>query len=210
MFLTNFTRTVPRSSPYLRAGLHFSSIRSISRLQVPDIASLPKATQQIIKSHHNDNWTRALALNPDTLRRFVTHYEDLFSANTTKLDAVDREIIAVVVSHANGCGFCQTHHTHGLSDALGKDTAAKVRAKKIALDWHLVGDLSDKHKTLAAFSELVASKPREVGRHQLNELKDVGYEEEQIVEIVEVAGWFAHSNRLMIALGVEIDDKNLE
>ncbi|KAG8361786.1 hypothetical protein FVEN_g12608 [Fusarium venenatum] len=185
MFLTNLTRTVPRSSPYLRAGLHFST-------------------------HHNDNWTRALALNPDTLRRFVTHYEDLFSENTTKLDDVDREIIAVVVSHANGCGFCQTHHTHGLSAALGKDTAAKVRAKKIALDWHLVGDLSDKHKTLAAFSELLASKPREVGRQQLNELKDVGYEEEQIVEIIEVAGWFAHSNRLMIALGVEIDDKNLE
>ncbi|CEI63352.1 unnamed protein product [Fusarium venenatum] len=196
MFLTNLTRTVPRSSPYLRAGLHFSIYR--------------RKLNKIIKAHHNDNWTRALALNPDTLRRFVTHYEDLFSENTTKLDDVDREIIAVVVSHANGCGFCQTHHTHGLSAALGKDTAAKVRAKKIALDWHLVGDLSDKHKTLAAFSELLASKPREVGRQQLNELKDVGYEEEQIVEIIEVAGWFAHSNRLMIALGVEIDDKNLE
>ncbi|KAM0543972.1 hypothetical protein ACHAPJ_012067 [Fusarium lateritium] len=202
--------SVPRGSGYIRSRLLVSSTRSISRLRVPDTASLPKSTQQTIQAHHGDNWTRALALNSDTLRRFVTHYEDLFSDQTTKLDAVDREIVAVVVSHANGCGFCQTHHTHGLTAALGKDKSAKVRAKKIALDWHLVGDLSEKHKTLAAFSELLASNPRGVGKQQLDDLKKVGYEEEQIIEIIEVVGWFSHSNRLMIALGVEIDDKNLE
>ncbi|KAJ4011801.1 hypothetical protein NW752_004201 [Fusarium irregulare] len=194
----------------IRTSLYFPSTRSISRLRVPDTATLSKSTQQIIQAHHGDNWTRALALNPDTLRRFVTHYEDLFSDQTTRLNAVDREIVAVVVSHTNGCGFCQTHHTHGLTAALGKDNVAKLRAKKIALDWHLVSDLSEKHKTLAAFSELLTSNPRGVGKQQLNELKEVGYEEEQIVEIIEVVGWFSHSNRLMIALGVEIDDKNLE
>ncbi|KAJ4245711.1 hypothetical protein NW762_013835 [Fusarium torreyae] len=210
MLSTAFRRSVPRGPGHIRTSLHFPSTRSISRLRVPDTATLTKSTQQTIEAHHGDNWTRALALNPDTLRRFVTHYEDLFSDQTTKLDAVDREIVAVVVSHTNGCGFCQTHHTHGLTAALGKDKAAKLRAKKIALDWHLVADLSEKHKTLAAFSELLASNPRGVGKQQLNELKKVGYEEEQIVEIIEVVGWFSHSNRLMIALGVEIDDKNLE
>ena len=73
-----------------------------------------------------------------------------------------------------------------------------------------MGDLSEKHKTLAAFSELLTSNPKGVGKKQLNELKEVGYDEEQIVEIIEVVGWFSHSNRLTIALGVEIDDKNLE
>ncbi|KAF5024144.1 hypothetical protein F66182_3778 [Fusarium sp. NRRL 66182] len=210
MFSTQLKRILPRGSVYIRSGIHQSPIRSISRLRVPDVTSLPTSTQKAIQAHHGDNWARALALNPDTLRRFVTHYEDLFSSQTSKLEAVDREIVAVVVSHTNGCGFCQTHHTHGLKNALGNDDAAKFRAKKIALDWHLVGDLSDKHKALAAFTERLTSKPREVGKQQLNELMDVGYEEQQIVEIIEVVGWFSHSNRLMIALGVEIADKHLE
>ncbi|KAI1066919.1 hypothetical protein LB507_011340 [Fusarium sp. FIESC RH6] len=210
MLSSALKKSTPRGSGIIRTSLYFPATRSISRLRVPDTASFSKSTQQIIQSHHGDNWTKALALNPDTLRRFVTHYEDLFSHQTTKLNAVDREIVAVVVSHTNGCGFCQTHHTQGLTAALGKDNAAKLRAKKIALDWHLVGDLSEKHKTLAAFSELLTSNPRGVGKQQLDELKEVGYEEEQIVEIIEVVGWFSHSNRLMIALGVDIDDKNLE
>ncbi|KAH7182305.1 AhpD-like protein [Fusarium flagelliforme] len=210
MLSTALRRSTPRGSSYIRSRLYFPSTRSISRLRVPEVATLSKSTQQIIQAHHGDNWTRALALNPDTLRRFVTHYEDLFTDQTTKLNAIDREIVAVVVSHTTGCGYCQTYHTHGLTAALGKDNAAKLRAKKIALGWHLVGDLSEKHKILAAFSELLASNPKGVGKQQLIELKKVGYEEEEIVEIIEVIGWFSHSNRLMIALGVEIDDKNLE
>jgi uncharacterized peroxidase-related enzyme len=210
MLSTALRRSTPRGSDYIRTSLYFPSTRSISRLRVPEAATLSKSTQQIIQAHHGDNWTRALALNPDTLRRFVTHYEDLFTDQTTKLNAIDREIVAVVVSHTTGCGYCQTYHTHGLTAALSKDSAAKLRAKKIALDWHLVGDLSEKHKILAAFSEFLASNPKGVGKQQLIELKKVGYDEEQIVEIIEVVGWFSHSNRLMIALGIEIDDKNLE
>ncbi|KAF4470930.1 peroxidase-related enzyme [Fusarium albosuccineum] len=202
-----FTRTrtfIPRGLAYNRSLV---SLRPFSRLSIPDPKSQTEATKKMIQNHHNDNWVRALSLNPNTLRRFVTHYEDVFTDETTTLDSVDRETIAVTVSRTNGCGLCQAHHTRGLASALGGDDAAKVRAKKIASDWHVLENLSEKQKALAAFAELVASKPREVGKKDLEKLKQVGFQQEQIVEIVEVAGWFSHSNRLMIALGIEPDDK---
>lgn len=209
--LSTCARTcLPRGIVQLGARSSLASIRPFSRLRIPDPASLPKSTVETIKAHHNDNWVRALALNPDTLRRFVTHYEDLFSDQTTKLQAAERELIAVVVSGANGCGLCRANHTQGLAVALGKDEVATLRAKRIALDWHIVGDLSKKEKVLAAFAELLATRPREVGKRQLDELKEVGFKEDEIVEILEVVGWFAHSNRLMIALGVEADDRYFE
>ncbi|EPE03064.1 peroxidase-related enzyme [Ophiostoma piceae UAMH 11346] len=183
------------------------SARFFSRLSIPDPQSLPKSTQQTIQAHHNDNWVRAFALNPDTLRRFVTHYEDLFSDQTTKLQADDRELIAVVVSGFNGCGLCRSNHTLGLAAALGNDNAARLRAKNIALDWHTAGGLSERQKTLASFAELLASRPREAGKKELEELKQVGFAEDEIVEILEVVGWFSYSNRLVIALGIEPDDR---
>lgn len=211
---TRRTLTFPLASvsTIASAAPHASPIssRAFSRLHVPDSATLPQHTQQTIQRHHNDNWTRALALNPDTLRRFITHYEDLFSDRTTQLHPVDREILAVVVSAANGCGFCRAHHTLGLAAALGADEAAMLKAKKVALDWHIASDLGSREKALAGFAELLAVRPRDVGKKELEALKVQGFKDEEILEIIEVVGWFSHSNRLMIALGVEIDDRYLQ
>ena len=207
MLLTRTRTATLRGLAQIGARPPLPWTRRFSRLSIPDLQSLPKSTQKTIQAHHNDNWARALALNPDTLRRFVTHYEDLFSDQTTKLPAQDRELIAVVVSGANGCGLCRSNHTLGLTAALGNDDAARLRAKKIALDWHTAGGLSARQTALAGFTELLASRPRDVGKPELEALKQVGFAEDEIVEILEVVGWFSHSNRLVIALGVEPDDR---
>ncbi|KAK7754530.1 hypothetical protein SLS62_003550 [Diatrype stigma] len=186
-----------------------TATRAFSRLRVPDTATLPEDAQQIIKRHHGDNWTKALALNPDTLRRFITHYEDLFSNSTTRLEPVDREILAVVVSATNGCGFCRSHHTLGLAAALGGDESATLNAKKIALDWHTAPSLGDREKALASFAERLAIRPRDILKKDVEELRAQGLTDEEILEVVEVVGWFSHSNRLVIALGIEIDDRYL-
>lgn len=215
--LTSLSGKVPISSRLPTATIastarhaYPTATRAFSRLRVPDTATLPQDTQQIIKRHHGDNWTKALALNPDTLRRFITHYEDLFSNSTTRLGPVDREILAVVVSATNGCGFCRSHHTLGLAAALGGDERATLNAKKIALDWHTAPSLGDREKALASFAERLAARPRDILKKDVEELRAQGLTDEEILEVVEVVGWFSHSNRLVIALGIEIDDRYLQ
>lgn len=95
--ISSFQRTLPPS-------------RTISRLRVPSESELPESTRQLISKHHGDNWARAFAVNPDTIRRFVTYYEDIFGTKT-RLPLQERELLAVVTSAASGCGFCQANHT---------------------------------------------------------------------------------------------------
>ncbi|KAL1970081.1 hypothetical protein VTN77DRAFT_6486 [Rasamsonia byssochlamydoides] len=180
--------------------------RTISRLRVPSESELSESTRQLISKHHGDNWVRAFALNEDTTRRFVTYYEDLFGARGGRLPLQERELIAVVTSAANGCGFCRANHTLGLA-AAGND---KIRAKRIALDHHLVPDLSDRERALADLAEKLTLTPREVGQEDFVRLREVGFADEDILEAVETISWFNHSNRICIALGIVPDARYFE
>ncbi|KAL1846826.1 hypothetical protein Plec18170_008968 [Paecilomyces lecythidis] len=182
------------------------NVSNISRLRIPDESDLPSETQKLIAQHHSDNWVRAFSVNPDTARRFVTYYEDLFTNPNAKLPLWEREIIAVVTSATNRCGLCTANHTIGLSAAIGGD---RIRAKRIAADHHLV-ELTEREHALADLSERLTLAPRTISAQDLDQLRQVGFEDEEILEAVETISWFNHSNRITIALGIVPDQRYFE
>lgn len=173
----------------------------ISRLHVPALEDLDAATQKLVDMDGGANWTRAMAVNPDTLRRFMTYYVDLMSPSKGRLPLRERELIAVVVSHENGCGYCTLNHTQGLAKAL-KDP---VRAKRIALDHHLV-ELSEREEALAELAIAITQDPRSVDAEDLAYLRELGLDDQEIAEALEVIAWFNHSNRLAVPIGIVPDD----
>ncbi|MBD1597642.1 peroxidase-related enzyme [Pseudomonas typographi] len=173
-----------------------------SRLRIPDTETLDDATRNLRARHHEENWIQALSLNPGTARRFTGYFEDLFATGQHRLPLADRELIAVVVSVANGCGVCTAHHTH----ALGQVLDDPARAKRIALDHHLV-NLSAREQAIAALALKVTTAPKTITAGDLHALSEHGLSEQQALEVLETSAWFNHTNRLTIALGVLPDDK---
>jgi uncharacterized peroxidase-related enzyme len=173
----------------------------ISRLHVPALDSLDAATKKLVAMDGGANWTRAMAVSPNTLRRFMTYYVDLMSPSKGRLPLRERELLAVIVSHENGCGYCTLNHTQGLADAL-KDP---VRAKRIATDHHLV-DLSEREEALAELAVAITQDPRSVDGEDLAYLHDLGMDDEEIAEAIEIIAWFNHSNRLAVPLGIVPDE----
>lgn len=98
--------------------------------------------------HVNDFW-RALAHDPVTLRRTWESLKQVMGPGT--IDPLVKEMIYVAVSIAHGCDYCI--HTH----------TASARAK--------------------------------------------GMTEAQFMELVSVVGMAAETNRLVTALGVEVDER---
>lgn len=176
--------------------------RSISRLDVPDDKVLSTDIRQLIDRHGGDNWIRALSLSPDTARRFTQYFEQLFSATGTLLPIDERELIAVIVSATNRCGLCTIHHTHALGNVLDDH----AQAQRIALDYHLA-HLSPRSLALAELAETITLSPRQIGPADFERLRAVGLSDAAILEAIETASWFNHTNRIFIASGVVPDDK---
>lgn len=174
----------------------------IGRLDVPEHDALGDDIRELVDRHGNDNWIRALALNPDTARRFAQYFEGLFSATGGRLPIEERELIAVIVSRTNGCGLCTIHHAHALGAALDD----RVKARRIALDYHLA-DLSPRQLALAQIAETITTTPREITAQNLDRLRALGLSDADILEAIETASWFNHTNRIFIAAGVVPDEK---
>lgn len=174
----------------------------ISRLAHSGSGTLPDDIKQLVDTHGGDNWIRALSLNPDTARRFVKYFEQLFNASDNTLPLAERELIAVVVSTTNGCGLCALHHTHALGDALDDHP----KARRIATDLHFA-DLSSREQALADLAIKVTKDPRSVNETDFERLRAEGLSEAAILVAVETASWFNHTNRIFISTGVIPDDR---
>lgn len=114
------------------------------------------------------------------------------------LDNRTRERIALAVAQANGCDYCLSAHTY-----LGANLA-KLSADEITLNRR--GGSSDA-KADAAVS-LAAKLVKERGRVSVADIaavRDAGYSEAQIVEIVAHVALNTLTNYINEALGTVID-----
>ncbi len=55
------------------------------------------------------------SLHPSSIKSHVAFYTDIMFSKTA-LSRAEKEMIAVVVSVANGCIYCQTHHGAALNN----------------------------------------------------------------------------------------------
>ena len=81
---------------------------------VPDESELPADLQKLFAKARErlgfvPNVFRVYAFRPQRLSAWFTHFRQLHEP-TEHLSAADREMIAVVVSSANGCLYCLVAH----------------------------------------------------------------------------------------------------
>jgi uncharacterized peroxidase-related enzyme len=114
------------------------------------------------------NVFRVWAYRPERVSAWFAHYRQLHEP-TTHLDAADREMIAVVVSSANGCLYCLIAHGAALREALGDP----ILGERISYDWRRAG-LDPRRHAICAYADKLTRRPREVTRDDLQTLLDAG------------------------------------
>ncbi len=136
---------------------------------------------------------RVYAFRPQRLSAWFSHYRQLHVA-TERLSAADREMIAVVVSAANGCLYCLVAHGAALRDELGDP----VRGERISYDWHRA-ELDERQSAICAYAEKLTLHPRELTRADLQCLLDVGLSLEEAWDVAEIAAMYNMTNRMAMA-----------
>jgi uncharacterized peroxidase-related enzyme len=139
------------------------------------------------------NVFRVYAFRPERLSAWFAHYRQLHEP-TDGLSAADREMIAVVVSSANGCLYCLVAHGAALRAELGDP----VLGERISYDWRRAG-LDERRAAICAYADKLTLSPRTVGRDDLQSLLDVGLSLHEAWDVAEIAAMYNLTNRMAMA-----------
>jgi uncharacterized peroxidase-related enzyme len=117
------------------------------------------------------------------------------------LTRAEREIIAVVVSAANGCKYCQSHHGAALNQYWKDDNRIELLKQDYRRAW-----LSEKEKAMCDFAVHLTINPIEHEETDFTpQLRAVGLSDKAILDVVLVTAYFNYVNRIVMALGVELE-----
>ena len=140
------------------------------------------------------------SLNPATIVHHMDLYMSIMYARSP-LSRAQREMMAVVVSAANNCEYCQIHHKQALLH-YWKDAD---RVDQLATDYSAIGlDLSEKAFCDLAY-HLTANPSGEKVEQAITTLKELGHDDRSILDAHLVIAYFNFVNRLVLGLGVALE-----
>lgn len=173
----------------------------ISWFPVAERASLSVETQALFgqieeKLGFVPNVFVAFAWRESRFNKWRAHFEELMQPSPG-LGKAEREMISVVVSMQNQCLYCLTAHGFALR-ALLKDP---VKGDRITLDYRRAG-LSEKQEAMLDFAVKVTLDPVTVTEEDIDDLRGLGFSDEDVWDIAEVTAMYNFTNRLASATGM--------
>lgn len=139
------------------------------------------------------------SLHPETLTAHMALYMELLFGQSP-LSRREREAVAVAVSRTNGCAYCATHHLEALARyEKAPETLAAVREGR----WH---SLDARLSRLCAYAEKLTRDPASVRQADVELLRSAGFDDRAILDAAQVAAYFNFVNRLVLGLGVGLED----
>jgi uncharacterized peroxidase-related enzyme len=93
------------------------------------------------------------------------------------------------------------HHRRGLRRLLDDDALLAA----VESDWRTAPDLSDKRRTMLEFSVKLTANPGAMNDDDTAALRNVGFGDRDILDIVEVVAYYAYANRIADGLGIDLE-----
>ena len=171
----------------------------MSRLAIPSLDTAPEASKPTLAAVHQQlgvvpNLFRLIGSSPAAL----TGFTGLQAALSKTLDLKTRERIALAVAQVNGCDYCLSAHTY-----LGLNLA-KISPEEIALNRK--GRSADaKAGAAVRFAAQVAKERGHVSGADIQAVRDAGYSDAQLVEIVALVAENSFTNYLNEVAKTDID-----
>ncbi len=172
----------------------------IARLHVPDEEDVPAEVKELWalpleKLGFVPNVLRVFALRPKHLLGWWAYYDELLRGESG-LTKVQREMIAVVVSVTNRCHYCVVSHTA----ALRKLTKDPDFVDRLATGYKYA-DLEARDRAMLDFAVKLTEASDRCTDEDVEALRDAGWNDEEIMDIAQVAAMFNFTNRLASGLG---------
>lgn len=170
----------------------------ISRYPVPQLDSLPDDIRERMlavqeKAKFIPNVFLTLAHRPAEFRAFFAYHDAIMEREGSTLSPAEKEMIIVATSAANGCQYCVVAHG-ALLRVFAKEP---LLADQIAVNY-LHAPISPRQKAMLSFSLKLSRTPELIQDSDYAVLKELGYDDEDILDITGITAFFGLSNRMAI------------
>lgn len=139
----------------------------------------------------------AHAFDPVKLRQFSEVYNHLMMEDCG-LSKLERELIAVAVSARNRCHYCLVSHGQAVRELSGDPMLGEAMVMN-----YRVADLTDAQRVMLDFCVRLTDSPEAIEEADRQALREAGYDDRTIWDIVATASFYAMSNRLAIGTGMK-------
>lgn len=149
-----------------------------------------------------DNVLQVHSLRPHTLEGHMAIYKAVLHHTGNRLPEWYLEAVGVLVSRLNGCGYCAGHHTAGLLRLL-KAASLDHKAYIAALDYmDPVEPFTQREQQGLRYARKLTHTPGQIEASDIIALQEAGFDDGEILELNQVAAYFAYANRTVTGLGV--------
>jgi len=141
------------------------------------------------------------SLRPESIVKHIDLYLEIMFSKS-ELSRAEREMMAVIVSKTNGCNYCQKHHAEALNH-YWKDVD---KTESFRQSYHNV-NLKEKEISLCQYAEQLTKNPDSAEKDDVTvQLKNAGFSDSAILDATLVVAYFNFVNRIVLALGVELEN----
>ena len=145
------------------------------------------------------NILKVHSLNPDAMGNHLDLYMTLMFGRSG-LSRAEREAIAVVVSASNDCAYCVSHHAEALRRYIKDDETLELLVSADGLE-----TLEPRLSNIVRHAEKLTSAPAAMTESDLDELRAVGLDDRDILDLTLVTAYFNFVNRIALGLGVDFN-----
>ena len=149
------------------------------------------------------NIMRIHSLNPPTMQAHMDLYLKIMFGRS-KIRRADRELIATVVSAANGCPYCVHHHAEALN-FYWKD---RDRVTQATRDFRAL-DLTGRQRAMLEYAEKLTKTPADVSEADVAALRAEGLTDRDILDVNLIVSYFNFVNRIASGLGVDFSPEEI-
>ena len=169
---------------------------------------LAKIYQRSAGGGQVDQILLAHSLRPHTLEGHMALYRGVLHHPRNSLDKAFAEAVGVLVSRTNGCAYCVAHHAAGMRRHLNDRNRGESWLH--ALETERFESAFDQAQCAALnYAFKLTNTPAEMHVGDIESLQHAGWSDGEILEINQVAAYFAYANRTVLGLGVTTKDEKL-
>ena len=151
-----------------------------------------------------DNILLAHSLRPHTLAGHMALYRSVMHHSANTLPKPLRESIGLYVSLLNKCVYCIAHHKAALEQLINDGSIAARVFDSLATD-HVESTFAGGALAAMRYVRVLTLTPGNIHESFVSDMRSAGLGDAEILEVNQIASYFAYANRTALGLGVETD-----